>query len=240
MLNKHAIFIPKSTIGAMLAASTPRLATWILMSQVLFGAYTCQAQDTGPPACAPSGLETFMIPPFQAVRSTGLMKLVLLVRNCSGHQLSLQGVPEVHFFLSAAAAGNLEESGPAPVGIAFDYFTPGNPEDDRRAAPVILEAGQSAHILLAYFNQGVHIGGSVLPETRRKIAPSSCEDVDVLTLNVFAAVRAFRGQMHICGGVYVSEYRRGPFTSSERISAGFLNGSELGTAGTAGAGVGAA
>ena len=222
----------KSTIGAMLA-SAPRLATWVSISQILLGAYLCQGQNTDSRTCSPSGLETFIIPPFQAVPSTGLMKLVLLVRNCSGHQLSLQGVPDVHFFLSAAAAGNLDGSGPAPIGISFDYFTPGNPEDDRRAAPVALQADQSAHILLAYFSKGVHIGGSVLPETRRKIPPSSCQDVDVLTLNVLSLVGAFRGQMHICGGVYVSEYRHGPFVSRERISPDFLNGSELGTEGTA-------
>ncbi len=165
-----------------------------------------------------------MIPPFAAMPSAGRMELVLLYRNCSGHPVTLQGVPDVHFFLSEAGAGNLEASGPAPVPPAFDFFTPGRPEDDRRAAPVVLAPGESAHVLLAYYDRGRHWLISSPAETRVKGNPSTCNAADVFTVNAPPFARLFRAPMQVCGNVYVSEYRRGNFTPGERISTEFLEG----------------
>src|SRR5208283_5176127 len=120
------------------ARSLPAL---IVACHLLAGTSLCCGRSAGPPPCDPNGLEISMIPPFSAMPSVGRMEIVLLYRNCSGHPVTLQGVPEIHFFLSEAGAGKLETSGPAPIWAAFDFFTPGRPEDDRLAAPVVLTPG---------------------------------------------------------------------------------------------------
>ncbi|MBL8294517.1 MAG: hypothetical protein JNN08_21915 [Bryobacterales bacterium] len=187
----------------------------------------CSAQidPGGPPgsSCGPNGLEAFVIPPFPAATPGGPTQMALVFRNCTDRPQQISGVPTVKFFLSEAGAGRLEASGELPIRLAFDYFQPGNPEDEKRRAPVALNPGESAHVLLAYFGRPpAHSVYASVPQTRLSETPDSCYTADVLTHESFPITRAFRAYMRLCGSVYVSEYRRGLPVRGERIRPEFL------------------
>ena len=149
--------------------------------------------------------------------------MALVLRNCTGRPQQISGVPTVKFFLSEGGAGRLEASGQLPIRLTFDYFQPGNAEDDKRRAPVVLNPGESAHVLLAYFGQppARSVYASIL-DTRLNETQDSCYTADVLTHESFLVTRAFNAHMRICGSVYVSEYRRGLPVRGERIRPEFL------------------
>lgn len=149
--------------------------------------------------------------------------MALVFRNCTDRPQEISGSPAVKFFLSEGGAGRLETSGQLPVRLSFDYFQPGNPEDEKRRAPVVLSPGESAHILLAYYERPpAHSVSYSVPATRLKETPDLCYTADALTHDSYLVTRAFRAYMRICGSVYVSEYRRGLPARGERIRPEFL------------------
>jgi hypothetical protein len=149
--------------------------------------------------------------------------MALVFRNCTDQQQQISGAPTVQFFLSEAGAGRLENSGEVPIRVATDFFQPGNQEDEKRMAPVFLNPGESAHVLLAYFDRPhANSAYSSIPTTRLNNSTDSCYAADVVTVESYSVTLAFRALMHICESVYVSEYRRGLPKRGERIRPEFL------------------
>lgn len=182
----------------------------LIVCWLALGLHICRAQNSAEPEpCSLRDLRTSMTPPFPSGAAAHRAEIVLIFRNASERSCRIQGIPEVKFFLSSAAAGAVETSGPVSLQAWIDYFHPGVAEDERRAAPIDLEPGQWAHSLLAFDQSG------------------NCFQADGATVAVNYqrdSVRVLHPWIHTCGSVYVSEYRRGDFSPSERIAPEWLRG----------------
>ena len=161
-------------------------ARWPLIFTLLCS--ITEALAAGSAGCGQDGLETSMLLPRQTDPLAGRYEGALLFRNCSDHAVKLVGAPVLHFYLSAAGAARLEDSGPATIMHECFDCTPGRP------ATLALSPGQQAEAPVFYYD-------------RARDSDWPCGDADVAEVGEPPQTRVFRLRMHVCGPLHESAYR---------------------------------